>query len=588
MEMSVVLVVIAIITGMGVSMGVDVLDSSRRSATEQRLDVIEQSLLAFREKHGRLPCPGSPTLVTTDANFGIEAANGGTCTGGTPAALVTVDSALVPYGAVPVRTLGLSNEMMLDGWGRKIHYEVTPAMTADHAFLNSQVGDNCSLTVVDHSGGNLPHLPVYALVSYGKNGIGGYLPGGTQQTGGTIGTVEQTNVRSGITSPTTAPTIQIKNGVIGSINTTGYYDDLVRFKARYQMMDDNDRMTPPYKGPELVLSYNTSSGVQMVYGKRTCGEYKAFSGTVPSVVAAVPQFMAFTPGNSHLFAYHTNNCKFYQISGTTLTAVSSGTPVPNCPAAATVGAMAQGNGMLVLNTTASPYLRIYRMVGTGSAATFVELANPLFPALTTAAPNNVSLSENGEYLAVSRVNAHKAIYVRHGDYYTALNTSTQPDNASTVYSNAISPNGKYYASAVVSGGDTQLSIYRNLNGVYSLVGSAVTLTGLTAPTIISFSPDSLYIAVGGTSTTNEIYVVNINPATEALSTALSLDLTPPPVAAAFSNDSRFLAVARATTGTSSMAIFRRSGTTFNTTADTSSPSFTFNGSDNSNFIALSR
>lgn len=564
-ELSVVLVVIAAITGMGVSAGLDTLESTRRISTEKKLDVIQNALFNFRTQYGRLPCPASSTLAPTDANYGVEAANPGSCTGSTPAATYITAGAPtgVPSGAVPIRTLGLSDEFMIDGWGKKLHYEVTPAMTMNDAFLNSAPNDNCSLTIQDHSGTNMPILPVYALVSYGKNGIGAYLESGAQFTQGTAGTAEQTNIRT----ITNTPTIRIKNGVSGTIETAGYYDDIVRFKSLYQLMDKTQREALPYQGPEIALAYDDVLSAQIIYGKKKCGRYQDFTGTTPAAVAISPKFIGFTPSNHHFFVYHdSTHCNLYSITNSTLAIIVGAMPV--CPANATLGAMAHGNGMLALNTTSSPYLRLWKLTENGTTTRYTEIYHALRPALA-AIPENISLSENGEYLSVSRhtATAYKHIYVKKNADYVALADSAQPDDSNTVYSNAVAPNGKYYASTEISGSDTELSVWRNVKGVYTQVGSTLTLTGISVPSLITFSPDSSYIAVGGSSA-NQLYIIHLDPATEQLTSSSALALSATPTAIAFSSDNRFVAASLAAISSNSLALYRRSGTvTF--TADTS-------------------
>ncbi len=597
-EMSVVLVVIGLITGMGVSAAIDSLESTRRVATETKLDVIESALFNFRKNYGRLPCPADSTLATDNTDYGVEAANmSGTCTGGTPAAThVTptlaipdaTESGAVPSGALPARTLGLPDEFMYDSWGGKFMYEVTPAMTMENAFSNMQLSDNCAITIKDQADNALPIKPVYALVSHGKNGIGAYSKGGTRQTTGTAGTAEQTNVRA----TTDTPTVRFKNGVNGARNTAGYYDDIVRFKALYQMMDDIQRNAVPYSGPEMTLAYSAASGAQIVYGKKRCGRYQDFTGTKPAVVVSNPVFTGFTPANTNFFAYYSDGiagtCNLYSIIGNVLAAVTSATPVPNCPAAATLGVMAQNNGMLVLNGDAAPFMSVYSLLGSAGAASYVELPNALYPALASM-PENMSLSENGDYLAVSRhtATAYKNIYVKNGDHYVALTNATQPDNANVVYSNAISPNGKYYASTVISlsGNDTELSVWRNVNGVYTQVGSTLTLAGLAEPSVVSFSPDSAYVAVGG-ATVDSVYVVNIDSVTETLTVSSVMSFGATPTDIAFSADNNFMGVVLASSGSGAMALYRRTGAT-TWTADNAS-NLTFNGSANGKAIAFSR
>lgn len=98
-------------------------DAQKRSLTNERLKVIQDAIRVWRAANQRIPCPADGTLPFTSANFGVEAATPGTCTGGTPAANFTGGSHTVG-GIIPVRTLGLADEYALDGWGRRFTYIV--------------------------------------------------------------------------------------------------------------------------------------------------------------------------------------------------------------------------------------------------------------------------------------------------------------------------------------------------------------------------------------------------------------------------------------------------------------------------------
>src|ERR1039458_6830869 len=132
LELSVVLLIIAIITGMSVGMGVSVVATARLTATQKKMKAIEEALMQYRTANDRLPCPTDLTIKQGSANYGVEGATPGTCTGGTPAANYT--SVLAVEGGVPTATLGLPADFMYDGWGNRFRYAVDSQLTAKNIF----------------------------------------------------------------------------------------------------------------------------------------------------------------------------------------------------------------------------------------------------------------------------------------------------------------------------------------------------------------------------------------------------------------------------------------------------------------------
>jgi prepilin-type N-terminal cleavage/methylation domain-containing protein len=215
-EMAIVLVVIALIAAGGVAALTAMLEHQSISTTEQRLDVLQQTIQNYAAAHGYLPCPADPTLPVSDANFGVgevdslAAANGnwtGVCTGD-PTHLKGVTQVQSGTGAsvegmVPTKTLGLEDTYALDGWGYRIAYAVDEKLTVLNAMnkytLNSNEG---SITIKDDAGklrastspaDNLPPA-AYVLVSFG-GGQGGYPAAGGNKwlnTGSTYPDTEQT------------------------------------------------------------------------------------------------------------------------------------------------------------------------------------------------------------------------------------------------------------------------------------------------------------------------------------------------------------------------------------------------------------
>src|SRR5690242_8346084 len=81
--------------------------------------------------NGRRPCPADGQYAINNANFGVEAATPGTCTGSTPAAPFGPDAgtSYVVGGTIPTKTLNISDDYAFDGWGRRMTYVVDTRAT---------------------------------------------------------------------------------------------------------------------------------------------------------------------------------------------------------------------------------------------------------------------------------------------------------------------------------------------------------------------------------------------------------------------------------------------------------------------------
>lgn len=246
LELAVVLVIVAVITAMAMSSGVAVVDASRNNATQQRIKSLEQALLAYRANYNRLPCPASLAIAEGATNFGVEAATPGTCTGGTPAANssaagVTNTTKTAVEGAIPVVTLGLPNEMMYDGWGRRFRYAVDTSLTATGAFNAVNIScTNLAITVKDANGGNRSTGSAYAIISHGENGHGGYTKTGTVSNGGSTNTDELVDCHCDSAAAATAysPVYVQKANTLNAAAALDSFDDIVVYHERWQVAVD--------------------------------------------------------------------------------------------------------------------------------------------------------------------------------------------------------------------------------------------------------------------------------------------------------------------------------------------------------------
>jgi type II secretory pathway pseudopilin PulG len=238
-----VLVIIGVVSGMAVTTGLSVLVNARQSATIQRMNAIDQALKSYRIAYDRIPCPGDLTLAPSAANYGVEAANQWSCTGGTPAANNSVNNTAgtavaVAEGAVPFVTLGLSGDYMYDGWGQKLRYAVDASLTKTGMFTNTPAGALCGpITVNDANGNARSSSAIYALISHGPNGHGGYTRNGTLFNAGSTNASEQTNCHCSASAVAgTYSATYVQAALAQTAGTPlATFDDVVTFKERWQM-----------------------------------------------------------------------------------------------------------------------------------------------------------------------------------------------------------------------------------------------------------------------------------------------------------------------------------------------------------------
>lgn len=182
-ELSIMLTIIAVIAGTVMLEMVTGAVVNSEKATLVRMQAIEQALLNYYKVFNRIPCPAPMNANLNSANFGNAVpdtfvlsglSNCGTATAG--GFLVAPSQQKVVMGSVPTKTLGLSDEFALDGWGRRIAYFMHYDYNVDQTHNTPTTFDLfTTIPVYDHHNSGTRKLvgqyPVM-LVSYGKSGNG--------------------------------------------------------------------------------------------------------------------------------------------------------------------------------------------------------------------------------------------------------------------------------------------------------------------------------------------------------------------------------------------------------------------------------
>ena len=222
-EMGIVLVVIGLILSGGLVAVAPVIQNSKISETNQRLDRIEQALIVHVVRYGCLPCPAAGATASTAAGAGQ--ANGTYSSGCTATACAAVPT----QGVVPWLNLGLSEADITDGFGTRIAYAVDNDLVATNSMrrtgitypvANLEVDLNATpVHITDAAAGN---GAAYVLISHGPNRHGGFraIDGGAAVAAGTFGALETGNTDG-------TPFYQTDF----NSSPAAYFDDIVRWRS---------------------------------------------------------------------------------------------------------------------------------------------------------------------------------------------------------------------------------------------------------------------------------------------------------------------------------------------------------------------
>jgi hypothetical protein len=167
-----------IVIGSALSLGAKFYDLWQNYKTEtittERIDDIQSSLETFLVENGRYPCPAALDAPLDSSGFGVETQCGDTApvASGTYRALGR-DNRKVRTGSVPVRTMGLPDEYIADGYSHRYIYSVTeiyadsgnPAPEGDKGAIYLRDPNGNKATSTD---GNLAQM-VYSM-GWDKNG----------------------------------------------------------------------------------------------------------------------------------------------------------------------------------------------------------------------------------------------------------------------------------------------------------------------------------------------------------------------------------------------------------------------------------
>lgn len=229
-ELSVVLVIIALVMGSGLSVVLTKMDGIHRLETHKKMEKITGALAGFVTQHKRLPCPADGTLATTNANFGLERFD----TGNNVCFTTAPNQGTQAYaGVVPIRTLDLPNAYMLDGWDRRITYVVDKSLAATLPAENFYQQATGGLTISNENNTTITDVATI-LISHGENGHGAWLANGST-TRYSLSTAPSNDELENVHMNETQ-TVNGYNDTFKLRTLTTTYDDLLMFTTKSELI----------------------------------------------------------------------------------------------------------------------------------------------------------------------------------------------------------------------------------------------------------------------------------------------------------------------------------------------------------------
>jgi len=261
LELGVVISIISVVAGGLLSLTTVQEERNARLETKRRLDVIEAALQRYAHASDSLPCPAPRDVAMGNALFGLSPAGG--CTGAAPAGTVDAGTGneAINIGSVPVRTLNLPDNFMIDGWGNRFTYGVIKQITPERSLSSySTLASNGVIQIMD--GAATPNqiteacgatVNAYALVSHGKDGNGAFTRDGQSRT--CSGAARDTE---NCDNDITFTDARILEGNQGSLSN---YDDMMRWAQVSALQPLPDISQGPSLTEEQILDvsrFNTA------------------------------------------------------------------------------------------------------------------------------------------------------------------------------------------------------------------------------------------------------------------------------------------------------------------------------------------
>ncbi len=249
LELSISILVISILITGALSMSVSRAGKKKVEITNQRIEIIYKALGNYLVTNKKLPCPAAFTdKKSVSVNYGVASTSYGNCADTDIDGVYksTSNSNLV-YGMLPVKDLGLSNEMAEDGFGNRFSYVIDKNFTANSVYPYSNIAtfgvatSNDIITIKESNGSvasEVTYDAIFAIISHGANKKGGFLPNSSSANNSASDSYELENHPSAFNNSSNPREATFDNIFYSKYGNSDAFDDIVFYKTRNDLVKD--------------------------------------------------------------------------------------------------------------------------------------------------------------------------------------------------------------------------------------------------------------------------------------------------------------------------------------------------------------
>ncbi len=455
-EVAIALAIAALVSVPLISVSSGFFERAKYDKTNKSLATINEALKSYYIMNKALPCPADPSLNPSSASYASP--------------LNCYATSGVAIGAVPVDTLGLSRDFILDGYGRKFSYAVARRFTSTANIVKFYRNDATKLIVADDGNGNiitagndsgtgqqilinksdgtkLNDDSIYAVLSYGKNGLGSFAENGTKATTSTTN-----SPASVIPSSVTA-----FNAPIFSYTNNDAEDDIVLYlqtSALTPLLQDYGYIDCPVK----IMTDNDGKNYNYARANASTTTYPTNSNTCVSGIVVQPS-TAYCNKNGEWTGFKPQSCSGQGMSSLPVmtTAQRDGaswslnTPIYNLTTQRIE--VYKSQGWVVPSRGGEEYIKFYNHMSSSGNAAGVNgcptttggclINNAVYQSRTDGLRDGIEIGEDGKpgkwYKSVPEIASRKRIKMTAditmeggvgGYYWFSLFSKTQPTNSS--------------------------------------------------------------------------------------------------------------------------------------------------------------